>query len=86
MTRGKSRSIRRACFGWQGIEEKQIMKTEEKGASEKPIKNLEFPLVLKDKFDFLTKCHIEVLAKKSTDVVIEKFNQKIDKAFEDIIK
>ena len=69
----------------QGIEEKQIMKTEEKGVSEKG-EELTVPLVKKDQFDFLTKCHIEVLAKKSTDVVIEKINQKIDKVFDDIFK
>ena len=60
--------------GVQGIEEKQ--KREE----------LKFPLVKKDQFDFLTKCHIEVLAKKSTDVVIEKINQKIDEVFDNIFK
>ncbi len=62
------------------------MKTDEKGVNEKEREELEFPLVKKDQFDFLTQCHIEVLAKKSTDVVIEKFNQKIDKVFEDIFK
>jgi hypothetical protein len=60
------------------------MITERKDA--KTREKLKFPLVKKDQFDFLTKCHIEVLAKKSTDVVIEKINQKIDKVFKDIFK
>ncbi len=62
------------------------MKTDEKGVNEKEREELKFPLVIKDKFDFFTKCHIEVFAKKSTDIVVEKINQKIDEAFEDIIK
>ena len=62
------------------------MKTERKDASEKTRENLKFPLVIKDQFDFLTRCHIEVLAKKSTDIVAEKIDQKIDKIFDDIFK
>ena len=62
------------------------MKTDEKGVNEKEREELKFPLVLKDKFDFLAKCHIEVFAKKSTDIVVEKINQKIDEAFKGIIK